>query len=220
MLLQRIIRTVFDIQSTRSQCQKWELHVDSPFRRRTDEAADFFLVVATYQQSAYPMNCETWIDQNPTNTSYDALTTSSVSVRRHRRHAEIRGHVRAHNASHKCRMAVKPKCRLVSSAPLTARIDLTFRAGVISNNEAEDMRGVQEKCLAAKATRVQNLRKARSMINNKAKEDAKLKALKRAIEVCVRRNNAGRTVAVPVTDPFSTLRSNLHHQSSSCQSSV
>ncbi|KAL9024007.1 MAG: hypothetical protein Q9180_008025, partial [Flavoplaca navasiana] len=61
-------------------------------------------------------------------------------------------------------------------------IDSTFRAGVISKDKAEDMRGVQERCLAAKATRVQNLRKARSMINNKAKEDAKLKALERAIE--------------------------------------
>ncbi|KAL8894796.1 MAG: hypothetical protein Q9192_004047 [Flavoplaca navasiana] len=79
-------------------------------------------------------------------------------------------------------MAVKPKRRSVSSAPLTARIDSTFRAGVISKDKAEDMRGVQERCLAAKETRVQNLRKARSMINNKAKEDAKLKALERAIE--------------------------------------
>ncbi|KAL8870995.1 MAG: hypothetical protein Q9198_007506, partial [Flavoplaca austrocitrina] len=138
--------------------------------------------VSLVQQPAYPMNRQTWMDQHPTNTSHDALTTSSISVRRHRRHLEIPGHVRAHNASHKCRMVVKSKHRSVSSAPLTARIDSTFRAGVISKDKAEDMRGVQEKCLAAKATRVQNLRKARTMINNKAKEDAKLKALERAIE--------------------------------------
>ncbi|KAI4281213.1 MAG: hypothetical protein L6R38_003874 [Xanthoria sp. 2 TBL-2021] len=47
---------------------------------------------------------------------------------------------------------------------------------------AKEARRVQENCLAAKSARVQKLRDQRVVLMSKAKEDAKIKALERAIE--------------------------------------
>lgn len=60
--------------------------------------------------------------------------------------------------------------------------DSSRRAGLISRSEAKEARHLQKTCLAAKSARVQKLRDQRALITSKAKEDAKIKALERAME--------------------------------------
>ncbi|KAI4108359.1 MAG: hypothetical protein LQ339_002261 [Xanthoria mediterranea] len=126
--------------------------------------------------------------------SWNPLTTSIDSHRKDtltRNDAALPRLSRDHRAAVKVGNGARYRPRFFSaqrfrgrirSTPITARIDSSRRAGLISTSEAKEARHVQKTCLAAKSARVQKLRDQRALITSKAKEDAEIKALERAME--------------------------------------
>lgn len=158
---------------------------------------------------------------SPNEASWDPLITSFPSHRKHtltRNNAALTSLSRDRRAAAKVRNGgdgarYRPRFfsaqrfrGRVRSTSITARIDSSRRAGLISRSEAREARHVQKNCLAAKTARVQKLRGQRALIVSKAREDANIKALERAMEGLALDAKITTTPAEPLS-PYSLILS-------------
>ncbi|KAL8753379.1 MAG: hypothetical protein Q9199_005083 [Rusavskia elegans] len=138
--------------------------------------------VTTDRQLEQKPDPQTLNNHASANASGGSSTTNSVSTRGQWRRTFTRSHAAFNKISRGRHASAKGIDGRRHLAPITARIDSSRRKGLISKSMAKEARCVQENCLAAKSVRVQKLQDQRVLLMSKAKEDAKIKALGRAIE--------------------------------------
>ncbi|KAL8730213.1 MAG: hypothetical protein Q9166_004190 [cf. Caloplaca sp. 2 TL-2023] len=145
------------------------------------------------------------VENLSSNAQWRSLTASALSSRDGRRRPLLRSDESFNNSFYDQRSATnkhatrrRRRIKMDEQAPavlhtqvsegrlrpatLNARIESSLQAGLISKRLANEMRLDQHKFLAAKAARVEKLRDQRVLAASKAKQEARTKAVERALQ--------------------------------------